>query len=64
MTVLQVADEVKKWFKLIIGLAFLLIIAITGVEMLGFNVPGISGIPLTQTAGIGAAGIGFLYSKL
>jgi hypothetical protein len=64
MTVDQLASEIKKWFKLVIGLALLALIAVTGIELLGFNIPGIQGIPLTQQAGIGAAGIGFLYSKL
>lgn len=64
MTVDQVAAQAMKWIKLVIGLVFLAVIAITGIELLGFNIPGINGIPLTQPAGIGAAGLGFLYSKL
>jgi len=64
MTVEQATSQIIKWAKVVIALVFLAVIAVTGIELLGFNIPGISGIPLTQAAGIGAAGIGFLYSKL
>jgi len=64
MTIDQVASEITKWLKRIIGLALLAIIAVTAVELLGFNVPAIRGIALSQNTGIGLAGLGFLYSKL
>ena len=64
MTIDQAAAEVTKWLKRVIGLALLAIIAITAIELLGFNIPGIRGIALSQNTGIGLAGLGFLYSKL
>lgn len=64
MTIDQAAAEITKWLKRIIGVALLAVVAVTAIELLGFNVPGIDGVPLTQNAGIGAAGLGFLYSKL
>lgn len=42
----------------------LALVAITGIELLGFNVPGTKGFGLDQGTGIALAGIGYLYSHL
>jgi len=52
------------WLKRIVALCFLLVLAVTAVEILGFNVPGIAKLSLDQGTGIALAGIGFLLSKL
>lgn len=64
MTIDQAFAQASGWLKRIIGLALLAIIAVTAVELLGFNIPAVKGIGLNQNTGIGLAGLGFLYSKL
>ena len=59
MTVDKLFSEVLKWAKRIAAVAFIVLIAVTGVELLGFNVPGIKALPLTQNVGIAIAGIGY-----
>ena len=41
MTVDKLFSEVLKWAKRIAAVAFIVLIAVTGVELLGFNVPGV-----------------------
>lgn len=64
MTIDQVYSTAITWLKRAIGLCLLAAIAITAIELIGFNVPGFKSIPLSQNTGIGMAGLGFLYSKL
>ena len=64
MTIDQAFAQASGWLKRIIGLALLATIAITAIEMLGFNIPAVRGVALSQNTGIGLAGLGFLYSKL
>ena len=64
MTIDQAFSLAAGWLKKIIGLALLAIIAITAVELLGFNIPGVRALDMNQNTGIGLAGLGFLYSKL
>ena len=59
MTVDKLFSEAIKWAKRIAMVAFIVVLAITGVELLGFNVPGLKGIPLNQGTGIAIAGIGY-----
>ena len=59
MTVDKLFNEAIKWAKRIALVAFIIVIAVTGVELLGFNVPGIKSLPLTQNAGIAIAAIGY-----
>ena len=59
MTVDKLFSEVLKWAKRIAAVAFIVLIAVTGVELLGFNVPGVKSLPLTQNVGIAIAGIGY-----
>ena len=59
MTVDKLFAEVMKWAKRIAAVAFIILIAVTGVELLGFNVPGINSLPLTQNAGVAIAAIGY-----
>ena len=64
MTIDTAFNEAMKWLKRLVAIAFLAVIAVTAVELLGWNIPSVKGLDLTQGVGIGAAGIGFLLSKL
>lgn len=64
MTIDQAFSQAMTWLKRIVALCFLLVLAVTAVEILGFNVPGIAKLSLDQGTGIALAGIGFLLSKL
>ena len=64
MTVDKLFNEAIKWLKRGVAVAFLLVIAVTAVELLGFSIPQVRSLGLTQDVGIGLAGVGFLLSKL
>ena len=63
MTVDKLFSEVLKWSKRLAMVAFIVIIAVTGVELAGFNVPGIKPLPLTQNVGIAIAGIAYFLKS-
>lgn len=63
MNIQLTPSAAKGYLKSAIGLVLLAAIAVTAIELF-VNIPGVRSIPLTQEAGIGMAGLGFLYSKL
>ena len=59
MTVDQAFNLIITWAKKIVIATFLVVLAITGVELLRFDVPGVSPLPLTQDVGIAIAAIAY-----
>lgn len=59
MTVDSLFNLIITWSKRIVMATFLVVLAITGVELLRFDVPGVSPLPLTQNVGVAIAAIAY-----
>lgn len=64
MNIDSLLKQITDICKVIISFTFIVLLAITGIEALGWNIPSISGIPMNQGSGIFLAGLGFLLSKI
>ena len=55
--------NVVTWLKQAVSLLLLAAVAVTALKLLGFAVPGVRTIPLTQDAGIAVAAMVFAVWK-
>lgn len=59
----EVVSKITLWLKRVVSIGFLLVLAVTVVELFGVRT-ALPSLALDQGTGIALAGVGFLLSKL
>lgn len=59
----EVVSKIILWLKRVVSIGFLLVLAVTVVELFGVRT-ALPSLALDQGTGIALAGVGFLLSKL